>query len=129
MKKPSIIGISSLCFLVITMNACYYDQVLPVVPVGEVGEMSFSQDIVPIFNASCNATGCHNQGGQKPDLSATNAYNSLNSGGYINKSNPEASELYLWMTGEKSSPMPLSGPNATYNAKVLAWIEQGALNN
>lgn len=129
MKNKKIIWISSLCILVIIMNACYYDQVLPAEPVGDVGEMSFSKDIIPIFNASCNSTGCHNQGGQKPNLTATNAYSSLTSGGYIDKNPPESSSLYQWMNGEKGLPMPLSGPNATYNAKVLAWIEQGALNN
>ena len=30
------------------------------------------------------------------------------------------------MTG---TPMPTTGSNATYNAKVLRWIELGALNN
>ncbi len=129
MKKNKIIWISSLCLLMISMNACYYDQVLPVEPVGDVGEISFAMDIIPIFNSSCNSAGCHNQGGQKPNLTPAGAYTSLTSGGYIDTKSPEASSLYQWMNGEKSLPMPLSGPNATYNAKVLAWIEQGALNN
>lgn len=130
MKKKKIILIGGLLgMLMLLMNACYYDEVLPVDAVGDVGEVSFSKDIIPIFNASCNSTGCHNQGGQKPNLTPTNAYSSLTSGGYIDKNSPESSSLYQWMNGEKSLPMPLSGPNATYNAKVLAWIEQGALNN
>jgi len=118
-----------MCLLMMIMNGCYYDQVLPAEPVGDVGEMSFSGDIIPIFNASCNATGCHSQGGLKPDLSSGNAYSSLTSGGYVNTGTPGNSSLYQWMSGKKALPMPLSGPNATYNAKVLAWIEQGALNN
>jgi hypothetical protein len=121
--------VAGLVMMQAVLNACYYDQVLPVQPAGDVGEMSFSGDIIPIFNASCNGTSCHSQGGEAPDLTAANAYTSLTNGGYINKSNPESSTLYRWMNGEESSPMPLSGPNATYNAKVLAWIEQGALNN
>jgi len=129
MKKNKILWISGLCLLMIIMNACYYDQVLPVEPVGDVGEVSFAADIIPIFNSSCNSVGCHNQGGQKPNLTAASAYTSLTSGGYIDTNSPKASSLYQWMNGEKSLPMPLTGPNETYNAKVLAWIEQGALNN
>jgi hypothetical protein len=129
MKKNIILWTSSLCLLMIIMNGCYYDQVLPVEPVGDVGEISFAADIIPIFNSSCNSVGCHNQGGQKPNLTAANAYTSLTSGGYVNTNTPEASSLYQWMNGEKSLPMPLTGPNETYNAKVLAWIEQGALDN
>ena len=130
MKKNKIIWIGSLLgMLMLIMNACYYDEVLPQESVGDVGEMSFSADIIPIFNASCNVSGCHNKGGQKPDLSAENAFNTLTNGGYIDKATPESSSLYLWMTGKKGTPMPVSGSNATYNAKVLAWIEQGAHNN
>lgn len=114
----------------VILQSCYYDEVIPVEePVGDVGNVSFSADLIPIFNSSCNNTGCHSAGGQKPDLTAPNAYNSLINGGYINIAVPESSSLYLWMRGENGTPMPLSGPDATYNAKVLAWIEQGALNN
>jgi hypothetical protein len=48
---------------------------------------------------------------------------------YIDTLVPEDSELYLWMTGARGIAMPLEGSNASYNAKVLRWIEQGALNN
>jgi hypothetical protein len=33
------------------------------------------------------------------------------------------------MTGANGTPMPPSGSDATYNAKILRWIELGALNN
>jgi len=90
--------------------------------------VSFSGKIIPIFNQSCNSSGCHG-GGVNPNLSSTIAYSSLIDGNYINLSSPEQSELYLWMIGDKSMPMPISGPNPTNNAYVLEWIKQGALNN
>lgn len=131
MKNLKIYWIAALLgTLLFTINACYYDQVLPTeVSSDDVGPMSFSGDIIPIFNASCNTASCHNQGGVTPDLSATNAYLSLTSGGYLNTASPKNSSLYHWMLGDNGTPMPPSGTNATYNAKVLAWIEQGALNN
>jgi hypothetical protein len=91
--------------------------------------VSFSNDIVPIFNKSCNLSGCHNAGGKAPNLTSANAYNALTEGNYVNTTDPKNSELYLWMTGKKGTPMPLSGPNKEFNALVLAWIKQGASNN
>lgn len=113
-------------FVALLAASCYYDAILP----PEIaGDISFSEDIIPIFNQSCNSAGCHNTGGIPPDLTPANAYNALISGNYLNVASPENSELYLWMRGERALDMPLSGPNATYNATVLAWIRQGALNN
>ena len=117
-------------FTMLLFIGCYKDKTV----IFDTGEeitrpVSFAADIIPIFNKSCNLSGCHNAGGIKPDLSANNAYNSLTVGNYYNTAAPETSELYLWMTGKKSTPMPPSGINKDYNALVLAWIKQGALNN
>ena len=130
MKK--ILKIRTTVFLVLilwSIQACYYDDFLPMDDSTEVGTVNFNSDLIPIFNASCNLSGCHSTGGKKPNLSPSNAYTSLINGGYINKSAPENSLLYQWMKGLKGTPMPVSGSNATYNAKVLAWLKQGALND
>lgn len=117
-----------LIFFLGTMISCKYDEVLPVEP--DPGELiSFAEDVIPIFNASCNAAGCHNATGVSPDLSPANAYGSLWSGAYLDTMIPEDSELYLWMSGARGIPMPVEGSNATYNLTVLQWIRQGALNN
>jgi hypothetical protein len=108
------------------MGSCKYDVFTDSIVTETV---SFRNDVIPIFNQSCNSAGCHNAGGIKPDLSPANAYDALISGGYIDNGNPENSELYLWMRGDRRLPMPLSGPNASYNSIVLAWISQGAQNN
>ena len=116
--------------MIFFISSCYYDSVLTELPNSSVqGEVSFELDIIPLLNASCNTSGCHNTGGTPPDLSAGNAYNSLISGNYVNKQIPDDSELYLWMTNKRDLPMPLAGPNPSYNALVIQWIEQGALNN
>ena len=108
--------------------SCYKDVTLPK-EVVVTKTVSFADDLVPIFNKSCNSSGCHNSGGTAPNLTAGAAYNALINGGYINITDPEDSELYLWMTGNRSTPMPISGPDPNYNGLVLAWIKQGALNN
>lgn len=111
-----------------TLNVCSYNILVEDEISYDNQPMSFTGDIIPIFNSSCNTSGCHN-GSVAPNLTSGNAYSALTTGGYLNTSNPESSELYQWMKGNRSTVMPLSGANPTYNAKVLAWIKQGALNN
>ena len=126
MKSTLIIQIFMAIGAFLIVPSCTYDEVLPYEPDPTV-EVFFTQDIVPIFNSSCNGAGCHN-GSVAPDLRPENAYDALWTGGFINVEIPEESELYLWMT-EVKGPMPPLGTNATNNATVLQWIEQGALDN
>lgn len=114
---------------ILLIIGCYQDRSI----ISDTGDeitrtVSFGNDIIPMLNSSCNGSGCHNSGGKAPELTAEKAYSSLTNG-YVNTEQPEASELFLWMTGKRGSPMPLSGTNKEYNALVLAWIKQGALNN
>ncbi|MDX1407344.1 MAG: hypothetical protein R3330_04405 [Saprospiraceae bacterium] len=110
-------------------QGCYYDQVLPEPDPEPIDTVSFSMDVIPIFNMSCNTSSCHGAGAVAPDLSPANAYQALSTGGYINVTEPELSELYQWMRGNRDIPMPITGPNSEYNGIVLAWIKQGALDN
>lgn len=129
LHNKKIIGFLT-AFTMFLLIGCYKDKTV----IFDTGEeitrpVGFTGDIIPIFNSSCNTSGCHNPGGISPDLSAVNAYTSLSNGGYLNTSEPQTSDLYLWMTGKKGTPMPVGGTNKDYNALVLAWIKQGALNN
>jgi hypothetical protein len=128
MKTKTLLALCSAAFLSILVLSCKYDEMLPYEPDPTI-PVYFSADIIPIFNASCNGSGCHNGSGPAPDLRAESAYDALWDGGYIDVVDPPNSELYLWMRGERGFPMPLTGSNATYNSTVLSWIEQGALNN
>lgn len=115
-------------FAMLYMAGCKYDEILPPPPPDQV---SFSNDIIPIFNQSCNTSGCHRGGSADfaPDLTAANAYNALGEGGFIDTITPENSLLYRWMNGQEGVPMPPDGVNSFYNATVLKWMEQGALDN
>lgn len=126
--KKILPGLAAAFAILLWASGCYYDKTV-LIEEEETREISFTQDIIPIFNASCNISGCHNAGGVPPVLTADKAYNALINGNYINTDIPEESELYKWLTGKRSSPMPLSGPDATINSTVLAWIKQGARNN
>ncbi|HMT73060.1 MAG TPA: hypothetical protein PKA77_03265 [Chitinophagaceae bacterium] len=130
LHKTKVMWVVAAVIAIGVLSGCYKDRTI----VSDTGEeitrpVSFTNDIIPIFNKSCNGSGCHSTGGISPDLSAANAFLSLSGGGYFNTTNPQNSDLYLWMTGKKGTPMPLSGSDKDYNALVLAWIKQGALNN
>jgi hypothetical protein len=129
-KKIIIVVIAFLLVIIVascTKNTTVYTDNSPEVTT----EVFFAQDIIPILNSKCSISGCHNTGGHIPDLTATNAYNSLNQGNYFDKSDPANSSVYLWLTGKKSTAMPVGGPSnpSNLNQMMLAWIKQGAKNN
>ena len=122
--------LATVVFMVGLLSGSYKDKTLLQDTGDEITRtVTFTGDIIPLLNKSCNTSGCHSTGGIAPDLSAANAHISLTTGNYVNTATPQNSELYLWMAGKKSSPMPLSGVNKDYNALILAWIKQGAQNN
>lgn len=117
------IAIAALALMAL-LSGCEYEFVEPEkVPV--VTQVSFATDVIPIFNASCNMSGCHSAGGTSPDLSPANAYNSLSQGGLIDTANPAGSEIYVVITtgSMKSFATP------TQANMILTWIQKGALNN
>jgi hypothetical protein len=128
-NKKVIIASILFCTIVLVLAGCYKDKTVVTATQEITRTVTFSQDIIPIFNKSCNISGCHSTGGQTPNLTEASAFNSLTIGGYINKDIPESSILYLKVSGQKGTPMPPSGANKDYEALILAWIKQGANNN
>ncbi len=106
------------------MCSCEYEWIQPekqAIP----DTLSFSNDIMPIFNNGCNTNVCHGAGSTPPDLSEGNAYNALINGAYVDTETPEASILYTTM---KSGSMKVYTDPGDEEI-VLAWITQGAKNN
>lgn len=91
--------------------------------------VTFSGDVLPIFQRSCALSGCHAPGGQVPDLSPDRAYGSLLQEDLINFDDPANSELYDWLSGKIQPAMPLGGSDPDINAVMLTWLTQGAQNN
>lgn len=112
-------------------TGCKYDWIIPEeVPVIDPDDpnqqLSFTEDILPIFVNGNNCTACHGSG-QVPDLREGQAYSSINTTRYINTTAPEESRIY-------TVPNPASGSHykqytPTQAALILAWIQQGAKNN
>lgn len=123
MKKFILLIITLLGFL--SWQACQYEWIEPLqTPIPEV--VSFSSHVMPIFDKSCNASGCHSTGGIAPDLTPANAYSSLFANNLIDKAAPENSKLYQEVKtggGMNKFAQP-SDPEI-----ILKWIQQGAQNN
>ena len=116
--------------MMLLLGGCIYDWVVPpeVPEIPEDVEISFANEILPIFNTGNNCTACHRTGGQTPDLTESNAYNSINSAKYINPTTPEESLIY-----KVPAPGSSGHRHKVYTeqqaALILAWIKQGAKNN
>ena len=130
LRNKTIMGLILVSVSVLLLSGCYKDKTVVFDTGDEITRpVSFAADIMPIFNSSCNTSGCHSAGAKAPDLTTASAFNALSAGSYVNSGDPVNSQLYLWMTGKKGTPMPLSGVNKDFNALILAWIKQGAQNN
>lgn len=130
-KKAIAFSLFAMSILIIT--GCYKATTLYPNTDGALvnKEVSFVNDIIPVFNQKCGSSGCHASGGRAPDLTASKAYSSLVTGGYINLADPKNSNLYLRLTGKVPPAMPIGGTNnpSNINALVLTWITQKAKNN
>lgn len=85
--------------------------------------VSFSENLQPIFDASC--IGCHSSGSFL-DLTSGASYNTLISGGYVDTVNPESSILYTnFNVGQTHA-----GRTSDANLQLfLSWIKAGAADN
>ncbi len=116
------VGLTSL-----TVVGCYYDEVMgsgDVLP----QNVSFNRDVMAIFNKSCNMSGCHDAtASHPPSLVQENAYTSLMQGGFVNTTVPAESHIYAVLA---EGNMPPSGSLSSRELKIiLAWLNEGALNN
>ncbi|MBT3302998.1 MAG: hypothetical protein HOD63_10880 [Bacteroidetes bacterium] len=110
-------------------TACEYETIEPVKIVIAPGDsISFSLDIVPIFDQSCNMAGCHIAGHWALDLSdAAASYTDLFDKNMIDMTTPANSELYVKLIEVGSTHDGRSTP--AQQALILAWLEDGAKNN
>ena len=108
-------------------NSCDYDFMKPEPIILPTDSISFKTDIIPIFNRSCNMSGCHNSGSFF-DLSPANAYQTLISKNQILKDTLAAkSPLYLKIT--TGSMKDENNISLTDKALILKWMKEGAHNN
>ena len=125
-RRPGIALIFIIMVSFTFIVSCEYDFIQPervVVP----ESVTFSGDIIPIFNESCNFSGCHVAGFTFVDLSPQNAYKDLFQKGLINIGEPDQSILYTKLIETNGTHTDRSSP--TQQATILEWITKGAKNN
>lgn len=122
-KLSSLIAIAAIASMTF-LAGCEYEFIEPEYIPPPTDTVSFATDVMPIFNTSCNISGCHAAGAFAPDLSPANAYSNLQNG-FINTADPSSSLIYTAIAtgGMKSFT------TAAEASVVLGWIQQGALNN
>lgn len=125
--RTYITKILALPFILFAFASCEWQEMEPVTELPE--NVSFKVDVMPIFNESCNMSGCHPSGGIPPDLSEESGYQNLLSLDMVDTLAAEESILYKRMI-DVQKPMPTSGilsPSKTN--LILIWIQEGARDN
>lgn len=122
-----LFGFAFVLAMITGLSSCTQYEILPP---DDVGEVTFSETIQPIFTANC--AGCHNGTGHPLNLgegsafAALQAYTPEQGGQTINTDNPEESVLYIMALDGAHGYFNLSGKE---KAQILQWITDGAPNN
>ena len=101
--KRLILNIGMMVALAIGLTGCYKDVIKPqlaIDPDGPPQQVSFSQDLAPMFQTNCAIAGCHVSGAHKPYLTTAISYNQITGGGFVNTNFPKLSILYNAVYGE-----------------------------
>jgi ABC-type oligopeptide transport system substrate-binding subunit len=118
-----IIFIFGLVFIFTLFNSsCNHDLEIP----SDVPEVSFSKEVLPIFQTGCAISGCHDENTAKDDEIYTNYQNIISS---IDPGNPENSKSYKAMTNYFETMPPEKPLSSEDRTKIRVWILQGAKNN
>jgi len=113
-----IVIILALPLLLVILFSCEKETLEPYEFAGDV---SYSSDIIPIFESKC--IGCH-AGNREPNLITGEAYESLRSGNYLTP----ADESALLFSGMTADDHPVK-PSEEEKQKILKWIKDGAPEN
>ena len=118
MKNISNILLAGIFLAILLLGAC---QKVVYPPIEAPTEVSFSDDVQPIFDSKCIS--CHG-GNVSPELNPGVSYNELINGGYVDTENPPESEIIQKLYGSHDARA-----TETEKQTILVWIEGGAINN
>lgn len=121
MELPKI---SIYIIVMIVFSSCYYDNEEELYPKinGEIGDVSYSMDIVPILEKNCYV--CHAEAVRLGNVNLEGYFDLID---YVD----DGSFIGAITHDPAYSPMPKGGPmlRSVVIDSIRAWIDQGALNN
>lgn len=126
--KRLLLYIGVMMTLGIGFSSCYKDIIqpdLPKDPNAPPQQVSFKNELAPLFNANCTDVGCHVTGGHHPYMTLDVSYSEIVNGGFVNTALPKQSILYQQIYGD----MGVHIPSLSDRQKVYDWIRNGAPNN
>ncbi len=126
--RPLLIYIGMALAGITILSGCYKDIIkpdLPKDPNAPAQQVSFKNQLSPLFSANCTDVGCHVTGGHHPYLTPDVSYQEIVNGGYVNTSLPKESILYKKIYGN----MGVHIPSLSDRQLVYDWIRNGAPNN
>ena len=104
----------------LSLSSCYYDVEEELYPSTscDLSDTKFASTVDPIITTNCAVPGCHVPGGTTPDLTT---YDGV-------KANVDNGSIQQRALVDKD--MPASAPLSSCDqAKLQAWIDNGAINN
>lgn len=128
MKRLLIIYTGLILSLGIGLSGCYKDVIkpdLPVDPNAPPKQVSFNNELKPLFAAKCTDAGCHVSGAHKPYMTPDVSYQQIVNGGFVNLILPKQSRIYIMINGDMQQYIP----SAEDRQKVYDWIRNGAPDN
>jgi hypothetical protein len=138
LRNSIILGCTVLIFTFV-FATCKHPLPEPLAPVAgipgstgrpcNIDSVYFANDILPLLNASCATSGCHDAATKKDGVQLTDYDHIME---YIDPGDPSGSKLYkvIIRTDKDRMPEPPNPPlTDAQKAKIQKWIQQGARNN
>ena len=122
MTSKNLFSTVSVILVIIFLSSCKHDAT----GIENLPEMSFSQDVLPVFQTGCAISGCHDQNTAKGDRIYDSYQNIIKD---IAPENPEGSKAYKIMFDPFQPMPPKSVIPEPDRIKIRLWILQGAKDN
>jgi len=130
--KKKLFLFFSLAAIAVLLFSCTHDVALPEDPV-DTGEpcdstiVYFANDVLPIFEAHCAFSGCHDAQTSEEGVQL-DTYVNIVTTGEVKPFKPGSSEVYEQIVENEMPPSPYEPLTADQKSIIEKWILQGAKN-
>ena len=122
MTIKNLLSFLSIIFLILILSSCEHNST----GIENLPEMSFSKDVLPVFQTGCAISGCHDQNTAEGDRVYDSYQNIIKD---VEPGNPDGSKVYKIMFDPFQPMPPKSVIPEPDRIKIRLWILQGAKDN